>query len=63
MDEMLKTMLTQLPNLAVAVWMLYSQQVTIKNLLDNQQRLIDKLMTYIDADKDRVNAAMTVSKQ
>jgi len=63
MDEMLKTMLTQLPNLAVAVWMLYSQQVTIKNLLDNQQRLIDKLMTYIDADKDRVNAAMAVNKQ
>lgn len=63
MDEMLKTMLTQLPNLAVAVWMLYSQQVTIKNLLDNQQRLIDKLMTYIDADKDRVNAAMTANKQ
>ena len=62
MDEMLKTMLTQLPNLAVAVWMLYSQQVTIKNLLDNQQRLIDKLMTYIDADKDRVNAAMTANK-
>lgn len=62
MDEMLKTMLTQLPNLAVAVWMLYSQQVTIKNLLDNQQRLIDKLMTYIDADKDRVNVAMTVNK-
>lgn len=45
MDGLIKTMLEQLPNLAIAVWVLFSQQRTINMLLSNQQMLIDKLLT------------------
>jgi len=48
MDDMLKTMITQLPNLMVAVWMLWQQNQTIKSLLDNQQRLLDRLLSEDD---------------
>jgi len=51
MEQLLQTIVTQLPNLGVAVWMLYQQQMTIKSLLDNQTRLIDRLLQYVDQDK------------
>jgi len=48
MDELVLTIATQFPNLAVALWVLFQQQSTIKRLMDNQQRLIERLM---DASK------------
>lgn len=54
MDNLVSTIVTQLPNLGVAVWMLYQQQQTIKAMLDNQTKLIDRLLTYVDNDKKTV---------
>jgi hypothetical protein len=51
MDDLVSTIITQLPNLGVAVWMLWQQQQTIKSLLSTQQALIDRLLTYVDNDK------------
>ena len=44
MEEILLTVATQFPNLAVALWVLFQQQTTIKRLMDNQQRLIERLL-------------------
>lgn len=54
MDNLVSTIVTQLPNLGVAVWMLWQQQQTIKAMLDNQTKLIDRLLTYVDNDKQTV---------
>jgi hypothetical protein len=51
MDQLLSTIITQLPNLAVAIWMLWQQQQTIKSLLATQEKLIDRLLSYVDNDK------------
>ena len=51
MDQLVSTIITQLPNLGIAVWMLWQQQQTIKNLLESQSRLIDRLLVYVDEDK------------
>lgn len=61
MDELLQIIITQLPNLGVAVWMLWQQQQTIKSLLDNQQKLIDRLLMYVDNDKVQVAKVMDAS--
>lgn len=44
MDTVLTGLLTQLPNLAVAVWCIYNYQQTIKGLLDQQNKLLDQLL-------------------
>lgn len=56
MDQLAQTLLTQLPNLAVAIWMLWQQNQTIKSLLSTQERLIDRLLAYVDADKAQAEA-------
>lgn len=45
MDENILTLLTTVPNLAIAVWVIWQYQSTIKTLLENQQRLIEQLMS------------------
>lgn len=52
MENLVSIIITQLPNLGVAIWMLWQQQQTIKAMLDNQTKLIDRLLTYVDNDKD-----------
>jgi len=44
MDQLVSTIVTQLPNFAIAIWVIWNYQTTIKNLLDNQQKLLDQLM-------------------
>lgn len=44
MDTILTALLTQLPNIAVAVWCIYNYQQTIKGLLDQQNKLLDQLL-------------------
>ncbi len=58
MDNLVQTIITQIPNLGVAVWMLWQQQQTIKSLLDTQQKLIDRLLNYVDEDKQRAQQAV-----
>jgi len=50
MEEILLTVATQFPNLAVALWVIFQQQTTIKRLMDNQQRLIERLLDASDID-------------
>jgi len=50
MEELVLTITTQFPNLAVALWVLFQQQTTIKRLMDNQQRLIERLLDASEID-------------
>lgn len=59
MDNIVSTIVTQLPNLGVAVWMLWQQGRTIQAMLDNQTKLIDRLLTYIDNDKAQARQIVT----
>lgn len=63
MDNLVQTIITQIPNLGVAVWMLWQQQQTIKAMLDTQTKLIDRLLTYVDADKQQVKQIVASSAQ
>lgn len=57
MDTTLATVLTTIPNLAVAVWVIFNYQNTIKVLLDNQQKLIEQLMAlHPPADEETAQA-------
>lgn len=56
MDEFIKGLITQAPNLAIAVVVLYWQKKTIDMLLANQTALIDRLLAY--ADDDRMEARL-----
>jgi len=49
MEELVQTLITQLPNIAVAVWVLWQQHQVIKRLLENQERLIERLMSNSSA--------------
>lgn len=51
MDEFIKGLITQAPNLAIAVVVLYWQKKTIDMLLANQTALIDRLLAYADDDR------------
>jgi hypothetical protein len=44
MDE-ISAILTTLPNLAIAIWVIWQNNGTISKLLENQQHLIEKLMS------------------
>lgn len=50
-ETFVTSIISLLPNIAVAIWMLYQQGRTIDSLLDNQTKLIDRLLNYIDSDK------------
>jgi len=50
MEEILLTVATQFPNLAVALWVIFQQQTTIKRLMDNQQRMIERLLDASEID-------------
>lgn len=51
MDEFLKELLLQTPNLAVAVVVLFWQRRTIDQLMANQTMLIDRLLRYVDEER------------
>jgi len=50
MEQTISGFITQFPNLAVALWVLFQQQLTIKALMGNQQRLIERLMDASEID-------------
>ena len=52
METLATSIISLLPNIAVAIWMLYQQGRTIESLLVSQTKLIDRLLNYIDADKE-----------
>ncbi len=44
MDQIISTIITGLPNLAVAIWCIWNYQKTISGLLDQQSKLLDQLL-------------------
>lgn len=44
MDETALAVFATIPNLGIAVWVIWQYQGTIRTLLDNQQKLIEQLM-------------------
>jgi len=60
MEEILLTVATQFPNLAVALWVIFQQQMTIKRLMDNQQRMIERLLDASQSDDAIVKPSDTL---
>lgn len=58
MDSFVQTIISTAPNLLLAVWFIVRQQKTIDALLENQTKLIDKLLGYVDRDKLTVQRAL-----
>jgi hypothetical protein len=48
MEQIILNMLEQLPNMAVAIVVLWWQQKTINRLVDSQIELIDKYTSMVD---------------
>lgn len=61
--EIINTVVSQAPNLIVAVWMLNNQKEQIKALLENQNKLVDRLLNYVDRDKQMAAAALVESRK
>ena len=61
MEQLLTNIITNLPNFAVALVMLWWQKLTIDQLLENQTKLIDRLLTYVDNDKQTVQRVIDAS--
>jgi len=60
MQEILLTVATQFPNLAVALWVIFQQQMTMKKLMDNQQRMIERLLDASEIDDVIVKSSDTI---
>lgn len=56
-DNLLKTVLTVAPNLIFAAWFIMQQGKTIDALLANQTKILDRLLTYVDSEKAKAEAA------
>ena len=44
LNGIVSTIITNLPNFAIAVWCIYNYQRTIDKLLDQQNKLLDQLL-------------------
>lgn len=60
MEQLLANVITNVPNFAVALVMLWWQKQTIDTLLANQTKLIDRLLEYVDHDKQLAQATMAL---
>lgn len=63
MDAMLQNLITNLPNFAVALVMLWWQKQTIDQLLSVQERLIERLLAYVDNDKREAAQVLSIVKE
>lgn len=59
MDDLLSQIILGAPNLAVAFYVLWRQQKTIDTLLATQERLIDRLLLYVDNDKQQAQRVLS----
>jgi len=51
--DIVTTIITSLPNLAVAIWCLWQNQKTIDKLIDQQNKLVDQLMALHPPQDDK----------
>lgn len=61
-ENLVGNIITLLPNIAVAIWMLHQQGRTIDSLLDNQTKLIDRLLNFVDTEKQRAELVIAQQK-
>lgn len=50
-ETVVQAIITGAPNLALAVWFILQQRKTLDGLLDNQTKLIDRLLEYVETDR------------
>lgn len=55
-ETLLTDMIAQLPNLAIAVAVLYWQKQTIDKLLDHQRSLLDKMLEMVKREEERTES-------
>lgn len=58
MEQLVSGIIQNIPNLAVAVWMLWQQNQTITSLLGTQEKLVDRLLAYVENDRREVAALL-----
>jgi hypothetical protein len=63
MEELMMNVIANLPNFAVALVMLYWQRQTIDRLMATQDKLIERLLTYVDNDKTRAAAERKATQE
>jgi len=52
-DNFVTAVVANLPNFAIAVWVIYSYQKTISGLLANQQILIQQLVAMVEEQQPK----------
>ena len=62
-EQWLSDLVAQLPNLAIALLVLYWQRQTIDSLLNHQRQLIDKLVEMVDEVREVDKIQMTAPKE
>jgi len=56
--DLVTNLLTQVPNFAIAVWCISNYQATIKQLIDQENKLLDQLLARVSTnDKQQEQAA------
>jgi len=50
LNTLFQGLLTQLPNLGVALWCIYNYQRTIDKLIDQENKLLDQLLLRVNSD-------------
>lgn len=63
MEEGILALLATIPNLAIAVWVIWQYQGTIRTLLDNQQKLIEQLMALHPPQDHDPTTPVTTGRQ
>lgn len=58
MEELIVNVIANIPNFAVALIMLHWQKQTIDKLLENQSKLIERLLQYVDDEREFLDARL-----
>lgn len=56
MEQLLANVITNIPNFAVAIVVLYWQRQTIDRLIDSHAKLSDRFLDYVARDNARIAA-------
>ena len=48
--DFLTSLVSSLPNLAVAIWCIWNYQKTIEKLIDQENKLLDQLLVRVNSD-------------
>lgn len=55
-DEFVQQLILNAPNLFIALWVIWRQDMRLDKMLENQSKLVDRLLAYVDVDKQRAEA-------